>query len=230
MKETERYLTGDRGVPSRVLHRLGVRIPPVEKKRAEYERIRALFFLNTYRSLLRKIGKEFRSGQRVLEIGVGPGFLAAAFEEAGLKVFATEVCLPPPDCAFRGPLVLASPRQPLALPFGDESFDYVSLTSVLHHIPQELQRLWISEIKRILKPNGTLLIQEDERGKNPFEHTVIRAIDFAVSCREANSHRTLGQWKDFLSEYELELRAHKTVTHGMGPFSLNKIFMVFEKN
>jgi len=74
------------------------------------------------------------------------------------------------------------------------------------------------------------LIQEDERGKNPFEHTVIRVIDFAVSCREANSHRTLEEWENFFLGYGLILRAHETVTHRMGPFSLNKIFMIFEKN
>ena len=42
------------------------------------------------------------------------------------------------------------------LPFGDQSFDHIICSEVLEHIPA--YQLFLTEITRILKPNGTLTI------------------------------------------------------------------------
>jgi ubiquinone/menaquinone biosynthesis C-methylase UbiE len=47
----------------------------------------------------------------------------------------------------------------LNLPFSDENFDSVWSVAVLHHIPStELRKCVLSEIKRVLKPNGRVIV------------------------------------------------------------------------
>jgi SAM-dependent methyltransferase len=53
-----------------------------------------------------------------------------------------------------------------ALPFPDASFDVVSSTLMLHHLPGPLRRECVEEIGRVLKPGGRLL-----------------AVDFATPAR-----------------------------------------------
>jgi SAM-dependent methyltransferase len=43
------------------------------------------------------------------------------------------------------------------LPFEDGTFDLVYALSVFTHIPLELQRPWLTDLNRILRPNGLLL-------------------------------------------------------------------------
>ena len=40
------------------------------------------------------------------------------------------------------------------LPFGEEEFDLVYAFSVMTHLPEELQREWLAECRRVLKPGG----------------------------------------------------------------------------
>lgn len=45
------------------------------------------------------------------------------------------------------------------IPFGDASFDFVTLISVAEHIQPELRKKSVIEIQRVLKPGGLLFIQ-----------------------------------------------------------------------
>ncbi len=44
------------------------------------------------------------------------------------------------------------------LPFPDKSFDAVVSTLIFHHLPAEIKRKALLEIRRVLKPNGRFLL------------------------------------------------------------------------
>lgn len=105
-----------------------------------------------------------RPGDRVLDIGSGPGKLAkrlaAAVGREG-QVTGVDPSEPmiayarrhAPDCRF----VLA-PAQSIAEP--DASFDVVTSTFVMHHIPEEHRETAIGHAYRVLRPGGRLLIAD----------------------------------------------------------------------
>jgi len=47
-----------------------------------------------------------------------------------------------------------------SLPFPDKTFDVVTSSLMMHHLPQHLRVKGLAEIKRVLKPSGRLLIAD----------------------------------------------------------------------
>ena len=60
--------------------------------------------------------------------------------------------------------------------FQKEVFDVIVIALVLHEIPRELAINIISEAKRILKPNGKILVMEWEEPKSFFQRIVFFPI------------------------------------------------------
>ena len=87
----------------------------------------------------------------ILDVGCGLGhYLTFQLGAQGVDINPINVA----DCIGRG--LDASVMLPDVLPFEDISFDSVLLDNVLEHITEPFPL--ISEIKRVLRPNGTLLI------------------------------------------------------------------------
>ena len=66
------------------------------------------------------------------------------------------------------------------IPFPDQSFDVVLSTFVLHHVPDDLKRQGLSEIVRVLKPAGRLLVidfRRSEEREGLLEHVGADEID-----------------------------------------------------
>ena len=55
-----------------------------------------------------------------------------------------------------------------SLPFADETFDAVTSSLMMHHLPEHLRVKGLAEIRRVLKPGGRLLIADMMRPSPSF--------------------------------------------------------------
>lgn len=120
-----------------------------------------------------------RDHTKVLDVGIGPGFLMESLEKARkVSVYGVDVAQPYLDRLWENKRTwVVAYAEAGCLPFAPSSFDYVVLCDVLEHVPDEHQAL--REAVRVLHPGGHGLIrvpyQEDLSGyvastEYPFCH------------------------------------------------------------
>jgi arsenite methyltransferase len=112
-----------------------------------------------------------RPGERVLDIGVGPGMLAAEMARAigptgaisGIDISEQMLAIATRRAADAGPdsaPIEVRTGGADALPFADASFDVAVSTQVLEYVPDVPGAL--AEIHRVLRPGGRVLILDTD--------------------------------------------------------------------
>ena len=116
--------------------------------------------------------RSMTAGDEALDIGCGTGLLAARLATRGFRVTGidhSEAMLELARARLLGGAldarVTLQTGDVRALPFDDETFDLVTCTGVLHHLPA-IDRALV-EAHRVLRPKGVLCIAEPCRGTNP---------------------------------------------------------------
>ena len=139
-------------------------------------------------SLLHFDQREKSSRGFVLDVGSGPGRDGLILQSVGLNV----VCLD----ASRAMIDLSTERglksvlgDLLSLPFENESFDSVWAYTSLLHIPKSQMTIALSEIHRVLKPNGVFALGMIEGDEELYR---------------SSSGVTLERWFSFYQKEELE--------------------------
>lgn len=98
------------------------------------------------------------AGQRVLDVGCGEGWFAAALADAGVEVVGIDVAEEPLRRARvrRGDLDLRLVAAEGPWPLPDAHFDVVWAGEVIEHVADTAG--WLSEVRRVLRPEGLLAI------------------------------------------------------------------------
>jgi len=98
------------------------------------------------------------AGDRVLDLGCGDGWLCAELAAAGAQPLGVEIAEAAVDRARRHHPDLEFRLAEIdgALPLEDNAFDVVWASEVIEHVADTAR--WLSEIRRVLRPRGRLLL------------------------------------------------------------------------
>jgi 2-polyprenyl-3-methyl-5-hydroxy-6-metoxy-1,4-benzoquinol methylase len=99
-----------------------------------------------------------RPGQSVLDVGCGEAWFTEALLEAGVRAIGVDVAREPLERARarRPDLDVGLVEQGGELPFVDACFEVVWAGEEIEHVPDTAA--WLSEVRRVLRPGGRLLI------------------------------------------------------------------------
>jgi ubiquinone/menaquinone biosynthesis C-methylase UbiE len=124
---------------------------------------------NRFREKVLNLGR-VSTGESVLDVGCGTGTLAVAAKmrvgtagivhgvDASIEMLATAK----KKATKAGVEVFFKSGVAEALPFSDRQFNVVLSTVMLHHLPQKARLQCAKEIRRVLKPDGRLLVVDFE--------------------------------------------------------------------
>ncbi len=121
------------------------------------------------------IGKALKEkrGKKVLDIGCGTGEFSSLFDAnfyCGIDISPGYISYAEKNSKGEFKVMDAT-----NIDFPDQSFDFILIMAVLHHLNDKKAKKVIREAARILKPDGKILIMEDAKIKK-LENAVVRFI------------------------------------------------------
>ncbi|MBF0447024.1 MAG: class I SAM-dependent methyltransferase [Magnetococcales bacterium] len=113
--------------------------------------------------------------KKILEFGCNVGATAIVLSQAGAQVWGVDVNDKMVEIARKNAqchnqeIEFLSTRHSWHLPWSDGYFDYISCNSVLEYVEKDNLKLVLTEISRLLKPGGRLLIFGTSNRLSPIE-------------------------------------------------------------
>jgi len=171
-----------------------------------YDTFVELFFLgrrrSTYQALVTAAG--VRPGQHVLDVGCGPGYFARLLAQTvgpggqvvgidpspEMIAYATRKAGRASNCQFQ-----VGTAESLDLP--SDRFDVVVSSLVMHHLPEDLRVPALREMRRVLRPGGTLLVAEAQIPRHGLLRVVARLHSFDHMARMVPHLEPLAARSDF---------------------------------
>lgn len=165
------------------------------------------------KKVIKKALKE-KKGDKVLDIGCGTGEFSPLFDAN----FYCGIDISPDYISYAGKNNKGEFKVMDAtnIDFPDQSFDFILIMAVLHHLNDEDSNKVIKEAKRVLKPNGQILIMEDAKIPR-LENKMVR---FAQKFDKGEFIRTPENYKKIIEPHlkslkESEFRNGACVYFGM---------------
>ena len=146
-----------------------------------------------YRRHRQLLARQFaQRPRRVLDCGCGTGTYSKCFAPQGY--IGIDIC--PAYVARarnRHPSHRFQTMDATNLTFADNSFEAVVVCGLVHHLDQETTRRVLSEIARVLQPDGRLLLWEDVPTRDPLNWVGhwVHQLDVGAHIRPAREYAQL---------------------------------------
>jgi len=199
-----------------------MKVDPYKKVAKLYDRL-----FEPLNSGLRAIGMKMyppREGMTVLDVGCGTGVHLERYQKAGCAVFGID----------QSPSMLGVAENRLResanlhmgdaseMPYSDNQFDLIIISTVLHEMPRDLRSAVINECKRTLKKEGRILIIDFHPGpirpiKGWLYKSIISVAEMAAGREHFKNYRDFMENKGLpglISAHGLSMDKEKIVSGG----------------
>jgi len=150
---------------------------------------------------------ELAGEEQVLDVGCGTGTLAVAAARAapgvrvtGLDADAKILARARERATAAGFEIGFDEGRSTALSYEDASFDLILSTLFFHHLPDEAKRQTASELVRVLRPGGRLVVGDLGRPPDPLMRIVVRATVQLLDGVETTALNVRGELPDVLAD------------------------------
>jgi ubiquinone/menaquinone biosynthesis C-methylase UbiE len=167
-------------------------------------------------------------GEDVLDVGCGTGTLAAAAAReaprvtvTGLDADAAILAKARKRAARAGDEIRFDEGRSTALPYGDASFDVVLSTLFFHHLPDEQKHQTATELVRVLRPGGRIVVGDVGRPQDPLMRIAVRSTVQLLDGVATTALNVRGDLPDVLAGAGLEaVRVHDRVRTPTGTYEV----------
>jgi len=141
-----------------------------------YDLLAALMTLGREREFRDRLAAlvDLAPGESVLDVGCGTGSLVLASKRrVGRAGLVTDIDASPEmierarrKAKNKGDGIHFEVARVESLPFPNETFDVILSTLMMHHLPRATRERCVSEMRRVLRPGGRLLVVDFEKPAN----------------------------------------------------------------
>lgn len=185
---------------------------------------------------LRSIGMKMyppEEGMLVLDVGCGTGIHLERYHKAGCRVFGVDLSPSMLEIAHErlGPSADLHLGNASKMPFTDNKFDLIILSTVLHEMPPAVRSAVIDESERVLKEDGRILLIDFHPGpikplKGWINKSIITIAEVAAGGEHFRNYRHFIKndgLPSLISAHDLSVEKEKIVGGGsMALFLLGK--------
>lgn len=185
--------------------------------------------------------RPFAQGKRVLEIGFGEGYGTDYLAEVAQEVIGVDIApgnIPRAAAKYQRPNLRFALMQGHTLEFPDQSFDVVASFQVIEHIPEPDLATYLTEIRRVLKPEGvacisTLNLEHNRKPGQPYTKLCYHEKEFTGPELRAWLARVF-PWVELHGLYltpthHLVQRLKKWGLMKLGPAHLNPVARFYDR-
>ena len=204
---------------------------PYHKSARSYDK-----YVEPFNTIVRQIGLRMyppREGMRVLDVGCGTGTNLSLYHPSGCEVFGIDISPAMVEIARkklgdRAEILLGNASQ---MPYEDNFYDLVTIMMTLHEMSDQVRFTVMSEMVRVVKSNGHILVIDFHPGPIRFPKgwmfkSIALFFEIAAGREHFRNYRQFlanGGLSGLIKDSRLNVEKEKIVSGGnLGLFLLSR--------